>query len=176
MNTTLEHTHTTENSAPLPSESPATDAAPPAKTPSEGTRYTAARPAVMPPPPAKPMDRGRFAIGLLLSSAGITLLLFVAVGMLQQIGLNGWFSLPLVALTAIFGVMMLGGGFGLMATAAAGLDDGEFERLMEAGNISSVTDDAIPLPSVQPEESDPSRTTEDDGIADDGMADADSGD
>jgi len=36
---------------------------------------------------------------------------------------------------------MLGGGFGLMATAAPSLDDGEFDRLMEAGNISNVCED-----------------------------------
>ncbi len=94
---------------------------------------------VIPPPSAiKTLNKGRFATGLLLSSSGVGLLLFVAVGMLQQFGLNGWFSLPIVAITAIGGIMMLGGGFGLMATAAPSLDDGEFERLMEAGNISDV--------------------------------------
>ena len=36
---------------------------------------------------------------------------------------------------------MLGGGFGLMATAAPSLDNGEFDRLMEAGNISNVCKD-----------------------------------
>ena len=84
------------------------------------------------------MDKGRFFFGMLLSSAGVGLLLFVAVGIVQQFGAGGRFSLPLVAVTAIAGVMMLGGGFGVMATASGGLDDGEFERLMEAGNISNV--------------------------------------
>jgi hypothetical protein len=36
---------------------------------------------------------------------------------------------------------MLGGGFGLMATAAPSLNDGEFGRLTEAVNISSVCKD-----------------------------------
>ena len=39
------------------------------------------------------------------------------------------------------GIMLLGGGFGLMATAAGSMDHGEFERLMEAGNISAVCPD-----------------------------------
>ncbi len=93
------------------------------------------------PSPLKTMNKGRFFLGMLLSSAGVGLLLLVAVGIIQQFGAGGRFSLPLVAITAIAGVMMLGGGFGVMATASGGLDDGEFERLMEAGNISSVTED-----------------------------------
>lgn len=91
-----------------------------------------------PPSDLKTMDKGRFFFGMLLSSAGVGLLLLVAVGTVQQLGAGGRFSLPVVAVTAIAGVMMLGGGFGVMATASAGLDDGEFERLMEAGNISNV--------------------------------------
>lgn len=94
-----------------------------------------------PPSQPKTMDRGRFFFGMLLSSVGIGLLLLVAVGTLQQMGADGRLSLPLVAITSIAGVMMLGGGFGVMATAAAGLDDGEFDRLMKAGNISSVCDE-----------------------------------
>ena len=35
--------------------------------------------------------------------------------------------MPLVAISAIAGVMLLGGGFGLMATAVPGFDDGEFD-------------------------------------------------
>ena len=40
------------------------------------------------------------------------------------------FPLLIVAIFAIIGIMLLGGGFGLMATATPGLDDGEFNRLM----------------------------------------------
>lgn len=99
---------------------------------------TAVPPAVIPPPRAIPtMDKGRFASGLLLSSVGIGCLLLIAVGTLQQAGIAERFSMPIVACAAIMGIMMLGGGFGLMATAAAGFDDGEFDRLMEAGNISA---------------------------------------
>ena len=153
MNMTLEQTRTEENSASQTRVNAASDErveSAPRPTTSAETVPAAIRPPVTPPPAAKPMEKGRFAMGLLLSTAGITLLMFVAVGTMQQLGVNGWFSMPLVAVTAIGGVMMLGGGFGLMATAAAGLDDGEFERLMEAGNISSVGDEeaAVTEPAV----------------------------
>jgi hypothetical protein len=99
---------------------------------------TAVPPAVIPPPNAiRAMDKGRFASGLLLSSVGIACLLMIALGALQQANIAARFSMPIVACAAIMGIMMLGGGFGLMATAAAGFDDGEFDRLMEAGNISA---------------------------------------
>ena len=55
----------------------------------------------------------------------------------QQLG--GDFTLVLVAIGVLTGVMMLGGGFGLMATAASGFDDGEFDRLIDAGNISAAS-------------------------------------
>ena len=45
------------------------------------------------------------------------------------------------ASTAICGVMMLGGGFGRMSTAAPSLNDGEFGRLRDAVNIASVCKD-----------------------------------
>lgn len=102
----------------------------------------AAPPSVEPPLVSTPtIDKGRFAFGMLLSAAGIATLLFIAAGALQQSGIAEQFSMPVVACTAILAIMMLGGGFGLMATAAAGFDDGEFERLMEAGNISAVEAD-----------------------------------
>jgi hypothetical protein len=95
-------------------------------------------PVVIPPSnPMLVMDKARFACGLLLSSAGIGCLLIIAIGALQQADLVERFSMPIVAGAAMMGIMMLGGGFGLMATAAAGLDDGEFEWLLEAGNISA---------------------------------------
>jgi|GEM_PF-4582529 len=99
---------------------------------------TGVPPAVIPPPNAiRAMDKGRFASGLLLSSVGIGCLLMIAVGTLQQSDIAERFSMPIVACAAIMGIMMLGGGFGLMATAAAGFDDREFDRLLEAGNISA---------------------------------------
>lgn len=171
MNTTIEQPQTTKNTVQLSqnsqiSSTTATSQAD-AVNPPVSTSDAVTRPAVIPtPPPIKPLEKGRFAMGLLLSSGGITLLLFVAMGMLQQIGLNGWVSLPLIALTSIGGVMMLGGGFGLMATAAPGFDDGEFERLMEAGNISNVCDDTSPAADSIPVET-PAAAAEHSDAADD---------
>lgn len=45
--------------------------------------------------------------------------------------------MSLVALSVLFGVIMLGGGFGVMVTASAGFDDEEFEQLLHVGNISA---------------------------------------
>jgi hypothetical protein len=43
-----------------------------------------------------------------------------------------------VAGSVLTGVILLGGGFGLMATASSGFDEQEFDRLARAGNISAV--------------------------------------
>ena len=113
-------------------ESPSARAPVPPKT------QLAIPPAEIPPPMAgQAMDKGRFAFGLLLSSAGVAVMMTIAGGLLYDSGIAERFSLPIVAGAAIMGIMLLGGGFGLMATAAGSMDDGEFERLMEAGNISA---------------------------------------
>ena len=94
-------------------------------------------PTVTPPPsgmPRKPLRRWQFIAGLLLAFA---LMLVMAIGILQESGLSRIFSMPLVAIAAIASVMMLGGGFVPMATAAAGLDDGEFDRLLEASEAKA---------------------------------------
>ncbi len=62
-------------------------------------------------------------------------MLMVAAGTLQNLGVDGRLSLPAVGLCMIVGLMLLGGGFGIMATSAGTFDDGEFDRLMEAGNL-----------------------------------------
>lgn len=54
----------------------------------------------------------------------------------QQVG--GEFALLIVAGSVLAGVTLLGGGFGLMATASSGFDEQEFDRLARAGNISAV--------------------------------------
>lgn len=74
--------------------------------------------------PARPMNRKRFLLGFLLAGSGIGIMLAVAVGALQTAGLNGGLSLPSVALCMVAGVMLLGGGFGIMATSSAQFDDG----------------------------------------------------
>ena len=35
--------------------------------------------------------------------------------------------------------MLVGGGFGVMATSSSGFDEAEFDRLATAGNISAVS-------------------------------------
>lgn len=77
-----------------------------------------------------PMRIKRFLFGMLIAAGGIALMLIVAFGMLQGWGVNKNLSLPAIGLCMILGLMMLGGGFGVMATAAGTFDDDEFDRLM----------------------------------------------
>ncbi len=81
----------------------------------------------------------RFALGLLITTFGMSIILLIGVRMLDVQQLGGDFTLVLVAIGVLTGVMMLGGGFGLMATAASGFDDNEFDRLIDSGNISAVS-------------------------------------
>lgn len=101
---------------------------------------------------ARPMQKRRFLAGLVLSSLGIGLMLIVAVGALQNAGLNGRLSLPVVGLCMIIGLMLLGGGFGIMATSAPTFDDHEFDRLVRSGD----NDRSLATRSVAPEPGFPS--------------------
>ena len=83
-----------------------------------------------PPTRSRPMQKGRFVFGMLLSACGLASMLIVAAGALQSAGVNGRLSLPIVALFMVLGLMLLGGGFGVMATSAGTFDDDEFNRLM----------------------------------------------
>lgn len=82
---------------------------------------------------ARAMRVGRFLTGMLITTVGVGLILTVAFGLL-----HGWidsdFSLPLVGLCMVFGLMFLGGGFGVMATSSGTFDDDEFDRLMAGEN------------------------------------------
>lgn len=80
--------------------------------------------------PATPMQLKRFLFGMLIATGGIALMLIVAFGILQGWGIHKDLSLPAIGLCMILGLMMLGGGFGVMATAAGTFDDDEFDRLM----------------------------------------------
>ncbi len=79
------------------------------------------------------MDRKRFLSGMVLTCLGVAALLLIAVGQIHRSGLADRLPLPVVAGLAVLGIMCLGGGFGLMTVSAGGLDDGEFERFMNAG-------------------------------------------
>ena len=80
----------------------------------------------------------RFATGLCLTTFGMGLVLFVGIRMLEVQQIGGDFALLVVAGSVLTGVTLLGGGFGLMATASSGFDEQEFDRLAHAGNISAV--------------------------------------
>lgn len=88
------------------------------------------------PQSARPMQIKRFLSGLMFAAGGIGLMLCVAAGALQDAGADGKLSLPAVAICMVIGLMLLGGGFGVMATAAPTFDDGEFDRLLRQGNQS----------------------------------------
>ena len=76
------------------------------------------------------MKVGRFLMGMLTSAVGVTTMLVVAFGVFQGWGMDERLSLPVIAISMILGLMLLGGGFGVMATSAGTFDDDEFERLM----------------------------------------------
>jgi len=80
----------------------------------------------------------RFATGLCLTTFGMGMVLFVGIRMLEVQQVGGDFALLIVAGSVLTGVALLGGGFGLMATASSGFDEQEFDRLARAGNISAV--------------------------------------
>ena len=85
---------------------------------------------------ARPMQTGRFLLGLLLSTLGLGGMVLVVVSFARGGGPDAAYSLPLVAVCMILGLLLLGGGFGIMATAAPKFDDDEFERLMRAGDVA----------------------------------------
>lgn len=80
----------------------------------------------------------RFAVGLCCTSSGVALILGVGLRVVEMHDISNEFAMPLVAVCILTGVMLLGGGFGLMATSSSGFDEAEFDRLATAGNISAV--------------------------------------
>lgn len=81
----------------------------------------------------------RFAWGLLSTTAGVALILSVALRVFELQDVSGDFVMPLNGMCVLIGVMLLGGGFGIMATSSSGFDEDEFDRLAEAGNISAAS-------------------------------------
>lgn len=82
----------------------------------------------------RPMRVMQFIRGMLLASIGVGLMLAVAFGVLHGWGIKGDMTMPVIGLCMILGLMFLGGGFGLMATASGTFDDDEFDRLMAGEN------------------------------------------
>lgn len=84
------------------------------------------------------LQLGRFVIGMLLSSIGISTILLVGINLVHISRVRNEFALPIVGGSVVAGIMLLGGGFGLMATSAAGFDEEEFDRLMASGPARAV--------------------------------------
>lgn len=82
----------------------------------------------------------RFAVGLCSTTAGVALILAIGFRIIDGQKFSADFAMPLVAICILTGVMLLGGGFGVMATSSSGFDEAEFDRLAAAGNISSATE------------------------------------
>lgn len=101
--------------------------------------------------PAEPqrMRPLQFAFGVLITTAGMGLILLVGIKMLEVREIAGDFALGLVAVGVLTGVTLLGGGFGLMATASGGFDEREFDQLLKAGNISAVASTELPSTTSQ---------------------------
>lgn len=96
-------------------------------------------------PAARPMQIRRFIFGLLLSTLGLGGMLLVAVSAFRGGRFAGDLSLPAIGLSMIAGLMLLGGGFGIMATASPTFDDQEFERLVQLG------EQGLPISQPYPE-------------------------
>lgn len=100
-----------------------------AKTPDFASRVQA---------PIRKFRAFRFTVGMLSTAGGAALILGVGFFVDEIRNAGGEFTLLLVGILALVGVMLLGGGFGVMATSSSGFDEEEFDRLATAGNISAV--------------------------------------
>lgn len=96
----------------------------------------------------RPFRPARFLVGLLLSVSGISVILIVAANTIRLHHLGREITLPIIAFSVITGIFLLGGGFGIMTTAAAGTDESEFERLLNAGETLASTDARNPAPGL----------------------------
>ena len=81
----------------------------------------------------------RFATGLLCTAAGVALILGAGLRVIEVQNAGAGITLPLSGICVLVGVMLVGGGFGVMATSSSGFDEAEFDRLATAGNISAVS-------------------------------------
>ena len=99
------------------------------------------------------MQVKRFLLGMLTAAIGVTTMLIVAFGVFQGWGMDDRLSLPVIAISMILGLVLLGGGFGVMATSAGTFDDDEFERLMagEQRRFDEQGNAALPPPKVTSE-------------------------
>jgi hypothetical protein len=76
-------------------------------------------------------------MGLASSATGIAIILAIALGLLQLRRITGDFTTPVMSLLAVFSVLLIGTGFGIMVMSSGDFDQQEFDRLIEAGNTCS---------------------------------------
>lgn len=76
-------------------------------------------------------------MGLASSATGIAIILAIALGLLQLRRITGDFTTPVLSLLAVFSVLLIGTGFGMMVLSSGGFDQTEFDRLIETGNTCS---------------------------------------
>ena len=81
----------------------------------------------------------RFTVGLCCTASGVAIILGIGLRVVEMQDVSNDFAMPLIAVCVLTGVMLLGGGFGVMATSSSGFDEAEFDRLATAGNISAVS-------------------------------------
>lgn len=81
----------------------------------------------------------RFALGLLVTASGVALIIGVGICVIEMQSIGSDFTMPLIGICLLIGVMLLVGGFGVMATSSSGFDEDEFDRIATAGNISAVS-------------------------------------
>lgn len=81
----------------------------------------------------------RFALGLFGTASGVALILGVGLCTIEMQNIGNDFTMPLIGICLLIAVMLLVGGFGVMATSSSGFDEDEFDRLATAGNISAVS-------------------------------------
>lgn len=82
------------------------------------------------PRTGRPMKISRFLAGLLVTTLGVSTILLIGISFVQVRRFGSEWMLPMVALSVVLGILLLAGGFGLMATASAGFDEEEFDRLL----------------------------------------------
>lgn len=78
-----------------------------------------------------------FLMGLASSATGIAIILAIALSLLQLRWITGDFTILVLSLLTVFGVLLIGTGFGMMVLSSGGFDQPEFDRLSETGDTYS---------------------------------------
>lgn len=76
-------------------------------------------------------------MGLASSATGIAIILAIALNLLQLRRITGDFTILVLSLLAVFSVLLIGTGFGMMVLSSGGFDQPEFDHLSETGKTCS---------------------------------------